>query len=154
MHHTISAAAPPALSPPPPGCAVRFLIADPDKDFRDSVSLILEAMDGGFVVCRASSAAEAGDWLAAHPFGWDVALIDADIAADPASGLRHCGRHVLTDQAVVVLHDGARAWSRSGIDPALACYDKQRDMDRIVTLCMQLRSRRNGHDAALRVDRG
>ena len=155
MHPHLSAAAPTALSPLPPGCALRFLIADPDRDFRDSVALIMGAMDGGFVVCRASNAVEAGEWLAVNPFGWDVALVDAEIADDPASGLRYCGRHVLTDQVVVVLRKGVGPLPRPDDEAAaLACYDKRRDLDRVVALCMQLRSRRTRGAAALDVAPG
>jgi DNA-binding NarL/FixJ family response regulator len=143
MHQTISAAAPTAFLPAPPRCAIRFLIADADKNFRDSAALIMSAMDGGSVVCRASNAIEAGEWLATNPFAWDVALVDAEIASDPASGLRYCGRHVLTGQVVVVLRDGARLLPHSVSEAAvLACYDKRRDMARIVALCIQLRDRR------------
>jgi DNA-binding NarL/FixJ family response regulator len=154
MEHANLAPAPAQFTSSHPGDAIRLFIAEPEQAVRDSLALVLGAMDGAYVVCGASNAVDAGQWLAAHPFGWDVALVDAGIAADAASGLRYCGRHALVEQTVVVLCDGAAPPTRFDADAALACYDKRRDLERILALCMQLRNAGRGRHQPLQLEHG
>jgi DNA-binding NarL/FixJ family response regulator len=154
MEYTNLSPAPAAFTSFHPDDALRLFIAEPEQAVRDSLALVLGAMDETYVVCRASSAADAGQWLAAHPFGWDVALVDAGIAADAASGLKYCGRHAWVEQTVVVLCDAATPSSRFNADAALACYDKRRDLERILALCMQLRNPGRGRHQLLQPEQG
>ena len=118
------------------------MIAEPEKDVRETLAFVLGAMDGARIVHSAATADDAERWLATHPDDWDVALVDAQLVDDVSPGLRKCGRQAPAEQTVIVLCDeySAQPPAPLSADLAHAWYDKRYDIDRIASLCMHLRN--------------
>lgn len=136
----------------PSPSAIRLLIAEPEKEVRESLAFVLGAMDGARVVHAAATADDVGRWLSFHPRDWDVALVDEQLVDDVTPRLRNRGGPGASDPAVLVLCDAAGASTAQrarAAEPSLGFYDKRRDIDRITSLCMHLRDAHGGSAGTL-----
>lgn len=99
------------------------------------------------VVEVAASAQQAGDWLAAHPDGWDLALVDLFLAKGHGfEVLRHCRARKPHQRAVVLSNytrDPVREHAaQAGAD---AVFDKAYEMEALVAYCQDLSQRMDAH---------
>ncbi|WP_299764843.1 response regulator [Ramlibacter sp.] len=116
-----------------------FLVED-NIVIQEQVRQTLEAVPGAQVVQVAASAQQAGDWLAAHPDDWDLALVDLFLAKGHGfEVLRHCRDRKPHQRAVVLSNytrDPVRAHAaQAGAD---AVFDKTFDMEALVAYCQEL----------------
>jgi DNA-binding NarL/FixJ family response regulator len=119
---------------------VKVFLVEDNAVIQEQVRQTLEAIPGAQVVHVAASAQQAGDWLAAHPDGWDLALVDLFLAKGHGfEVLRHCRARKPHQRAVVLSNytrDPVRAHAaQAGAD---AVFDKTFDMDALVAYCQEL----------------
>lgn len=117
-----------------------FLVED-NAVLQEQLRQILEAIPGTQVVQMAVSAQQAREWLAQHPDGWDLALVDLFLAKGHGfEVLRYCRDRKPHQRAVVLSNytrDPVRAHAaQAGAD---AVFDKTFDMDALVAYCQDLR---------------
>ncbi|HEY8359823.1 MAG TPA: response regulator [Ramlibacter sp.] len=119
---------------------MKVLLVEDNAMIQEQVRQTLEAIPGAEVVQVAVSAQQAGDWLAAHPDGWDLALVDLFLAKGHGFDvLRRCRDRKPHQRAVVLSNytrDPVRAHAaQAGAD---AVFDKTFDMDALVEYCEAL----------------
>ena len=118
-----------------------FVVEDNGKalqNLRDA----MDALPTVEIVDVAATAEEARAWLASHPDGWDVAVIDLFLAAGHGfEVLRHCRDRRPGQHAVVLSNytrDPVREHARlAGAD---AVFDKSFQLEDLVAWCGQVAS--------------
>lgn len=119
---------------------VKVFLVEDNAMLQEQVRHTLEAIPGAEVVQVAVTAQQAGDWLDAHPDGWDLALVDLFLAKGHGfEVLRRCRDRKPHQRAVVLSNytrDPVRAHAaQAGAD---AVFDKTFDMDALVAYCEDL----------------
>lgn len=119
---------------------VKVFLVEDNALIQEQVRQILEAIPGAEVVQVAATAQQAGDWLATHPDGWDLALVDLFLAKGHGfEVLRRCRERKPHQRAVVLSNytrDPVRAHAaQAGAD---AVFDKTFDMEALVAYCEAL----------------
>jgi CheY-like chemotaxis protein len=92
------------------------------------------------VVAIAATQRQASDWLAAHPDGWDLALVDLFLAEGHGfEVLRRC-RKVRPHQRAVVFSNYTRepVRERARETGADAVFDKSFELDALLEYCVDL----------------
>jgi len=120
--------------------SVKVLLVEDNAMIQEQVRQTLAAIPGAEVVEVAVSAQQAGEWLAAHPDDWDLALVDLFLAKGHGfEVLRRCRDRKPHQRAVVLSNytrDPVRAHAaQAGAD---AVFDKTFDMEALVAYCETL----------------
>lgn len=119
---------------------MRVLLVEDNPRIQEEMRRMIAAIPHAEVVTVAATERQATEWLAAHPEGWDLALVDLFLAEGHGfQVLRRC-RKVRPHQQAVVLsnytRDPVREHARhAGAD---AVFDKSFELDAVVEYCTQL----------------
>lgn len=121
--------------------ALRAYIVEDSPTIRENLIETLHELAQVEAVGLADTEREAKEWLAAHPDGWDVAVVDLFLrqgsglkVVEACKGRRH-------GQKVIVLSNHAtsdirRRCSRLGAD---AVFDKSTEIDALLDYCVKAR---------------
>lgn len=121
--------------------ALRAYIVEASPTIRENLIETLHELAQVEAVGLADTEREAKEWLAAHPDGWDVAVVDLFLrqgsglkVVEACKGRRH-------GQKVIVLSNHAtsdirRRCSRLGAD---AVFDKSTEIDALLDYCVKAR---------------
>jgi DNA-binding NarL/FixJ family response regulator len=118
---------------------MRVLLVEDNPRMQDEVRHIVAAIPGARLVAVAASQAQASGWLAAHPEGWDLALVDLFLGQGHGFQVLRACRKAHPQQRAVVLsnytRDPVREHARqAGAD---AVFDKSFEMDALVDYCRE-----------------
>jgi DNA-binding NarL/FixJ family response regulator len=121
--------------------ALRAYIVEDSPTIRDNLIETLQELAEVQAVGLADTEREGRDWLAAHPDGWDIAVVDLFLRQ--GSGLRvvEAARHRHPRQKVIVLSNHAtsdmrRRCAQLGAD---AVFDKSTEIDALLDYCVRTR---------------
>jgi DNA-binding NarL/FixJ family response regulator len=119
---------------------MRVFLVEDNPVMRAHVQEELASICGVKVVHAAACAEEAQQWLAAHPQGWDLALVDIFLASGHGfQVLRQCRDRSPYQRAVVLSNytrDPVREHARlAGAD---AVFDKSFEMEAMLEYCRGL----------------
>ena len=117
-----------------------FLVED-SAAMRAHLIDTLTSRAGVDVVGVAETESEAAGWLARHPSGWDIALIDLFLREGTGAGLIEMCRERAHGQSVLVMTNHARdaaLLERCRALGADAVYHKAMELDSLVARCISL----------------
>ncbi len=125
---------------------MKVLLVEDNPLVCEHVTHTLQAIPGARIVKVAGTEPQATEWLAAHPDGWDLALVDLFLAKGHGfDGRRRCRARQPGQRAVVLSNytrDPVRQYAReAGAD---AVFDKSFDMERLVDYLVQFSRSRAG----------
>ena len=136
---------------------MKVLLVEDDQLLAAQLGQLIQAMEGAELVHAVVNDQDACDWIAAHPEGWDLALVDVFLAAGHGfKVLRHCaGRS--PQQRVVLMSSYTREPMRQrALEAGADAYFDKTEPERLIDFCTDLlRSRRTAcaEDKADRSDR-
>ena len=118
---------------------IRIAIVEDDSILRAQLVDLLTESGQAHVVFEEASEQQAGAWLAQHPDGWDLAIVDVFIAEGNGLKLLAAHRIRLPHQRVVMLTGFATRETRMACRQlgADAVFDKLEEIDALVTYCVQ-----------------
>lgn len=116
---------------------MRVLLVEDNVRMHEELRRLMAAIPNAKLVAVATSQAQASDWLAAHPQGWDLAIVDLFLAQGHGfEVLRRCRKLSPQQRAVVLTNytrDPVREHARqAGAD---ALFDKSFELDALVAYC-------------------
>lgn len=118
---------------------MRVLLVEDNERIQDEMRRMIAAIPHAEVVAVAATQRQATDWLAAHPEGWDLALVDLFLAEGHGfEVLRRC-RRVHPHQRAAVLSNYTREPVRENAQQlgADAVFDKSFELDDVVAYCTE-----------------
>jgi DNA-binding NarL/FixJ family response regulator len=115
---------------------ITFLVED-NKTIRDNLVPALEDLVNGRVVGFAETETDALAWLAAHPDGWQLLIVDLFLKEGSGLGVLGGCKERKPSQRVVVLSNYVTADIRARCTAlgADAVFDKSRDLDAFIEYC-------------------
>jgi DNA-binding NarL/FixJ family response regulator len=115
---------------------ITFLVED-NKTIRDNLVPALEDLVNGRVVGFAETESDALAWLAAHPDGWQLLIVDLFLKEGSGLGVLGGCKERKPSQRVVVLSNYVTADIRARCTAlgADAVFDKSRDLDAFIEYC-------------------
>ena len=115
---------------------ITFLVED-NKTIRDNLVPALEDLVNGRVVGYAETETDALAWLAEHPDGWQLLIVDLFLKEGSGLGVLGSCRNRKPGQRVVVLSNYVTADIRTRCTAlgADAVFDKSRDLDAFIEYC-------------------
>lgn len=116
---------------------MRVLLVEDNARLQEEVRRMIATIPHAEVVAVASTQRQAADWLAAHPDGWDLALVDLFLAEGHGfEVLRRC-RKVRPHQRAVVFSNYTRdpVRERARDAGADAVFDKSFELDGLLDYC-------------------
>ncbi|HEX7868085.1 MAG TPA: response regulator [Variovorax sp.] len=115
---------------------ITFLVED-NKTIRDNLVPALEDLVNGRVVGFAETETEALAWLAEHPDGWQLLIVDLFLKEGSGLGVLGGCKDRKPSQRVVVLSNYVTADIRARCTAlgADAVFDKSRDLDAFIEYC-------------------
>lgn len=118
---------------------MRVLLIEDNERMRDEFRRMVTAIPDAEVVATAATAAQASQWLAANPEGWDLAVVDLFLGQGHGFQVLRSCRKVRRHQRAVVLsnytRDPVRDHARqAGAD---AVFDKSFEMEALVEYCRE-----------------
>lgn len=115
---------------------ITFLVED-NKTIRDNLVPALEDLVNGRVVGYAETEIDALAWLAEHPDGWQLLIVDLFLKEGSGLGVLGGCRNRKPGQRVVVLSNYVTADIRTRCTAlgADAVFDKSRDLDAFIEYC-------------------
>ncbi|RSZ37141.1 MULTISPECIES: response regulator [unclassified Variovorax] len=115
---------------------ITFLVED-NKTIRDNLVPALEDLVNGRVVGYAETETDALAWLAEHPDGWQLLIVDLFLKEGSGLGVLGGCRNRKPGQRVVVLSNYVTADIRTRCTAlgADAVFDKSRDLDAFIEYC-------------------
>jgi DNA-binding NarL/FixJ family response regulator len=119
---------------------MRVLLVEDNARIQDEVRRMIGAIPHAEVVAIAATQRQATEWLAAHPEGWDLALVDLFLAEGHGfEVLRRC-RKVRPHQRAVVFSNYTRepVRERARDTGADAVFDKSFELDALFDYCTEL----------------
>lgn len=119
---------------------MRVLLVEDNPRMQQELVRIVGAIPGAEVVAVAATQEQASEWLAAHPVGWDLAIVDLFLARGHGFAvLRSCRKLRRLQRAVVLSNytrDPVRERAReAGAD---AVFDKSFELDALMDYCGEL----------------
>lgn len=115
---------------------ITFLVED-NKTIRENLVPALEDLVNGRVVGFAETETDALAWLAAHPDGWQLLIVDLFLKEGSGLGVLGGCKIRKPGQRVVVLSNYVTADIRARCTAlgADAVFDKSRDLDAFIEYC-------------------
>jgi len=115
---------------------ITFLVED-NKTIRDNLVPALEDLVNGRVVGFAETESDALAWLAAHPDGWQLLIVDLFLKEGSGLGVLAGCKTRSAGQRVVVLSNYVTVDIRARCEAlgADAVFDKSRDLDAFIEYC-------------------
>lgn len=122
---------------------LRTYIVEDNATIRENLIGALEELASIESVGWAETESDARQWLAAHPGGWDLAVVDLFLKQGSGLGVLEACQGRETQRRVVVLSNYATADMRKRCEQlgADAVFDKSNEIDALVEYCIAL------HDA-------
>ena len=119
---------------------LKTYIVEDNATIRENLIGTLEELASVKALGWAEAEEEAKGWLAAHPGGWDLAIVDLFLKQGSGLGVLEACRGRAPGQRVVVLSNYATADMRKrciqlGAD---AVFDKSNEIDALLDYCVQL----------------
>lgn len=134
---------------PKPTVDIRTYLVEDNATIRENLVGTLEELASVQPLGWAETEKEATAWLAGHPDGWDLAIVDLFLKQGSGLGVLEACRRRADSQRVVVLSNYATPDMRKrcaelGAD---AVFDKSNEIDSLVEYCLQLASGGSGAPA-------
>ena len=126
---------------------LRVFLVEDSAAMRAHLIDTLTSRAGVEVVGVAETESEAAGWLAHHPGGWDIALIDLFLREGTGAGLIEMCRERAPGQTVIVITNHARdaaLLERCRAMGADAVYHKAIEIDSLVAHCISLAGQQSG----------
>ncbi|WP_186510705.1 response regulator [Caenimonas sedimenti] len=121
---------------------MRVVLVEDDRAMQQELARTVSALSGGRVVLVSEAARPAIEWLAEHPDGWDLAIVDMFLKEGHGFDvLRQCRRAMaLPHQKAVMLSNYARdqVGRYAHALGADRFFDKSFDLDELVAYCKSL----------------
>ncbi|MCZ2495766.1 response regulator [Xylophilus sp. Kf1] len=117
--------------------ALNIFLVEDNRIVRVALTDMLQETLDCHVVASAASEPEATRWLAEHPVGWDIAVIDLTLAQGNGLGVLASCRDRQPHQRAVVLtgHADPAIRARCAELAANAVFDKTTELDLLFAYC-------------------
>jgi two-component system OmpR family response regulator len=125
---------------PGPAVDIRTYIVEDNATIRENLVGTLEELASVLPLGWAETENEARGWLAQHPQGWDLAIVDLFLKQGSGLGvLEACAKRDRRQRVVVLSNyatpDMRKRCAQLGAD---AVFDKSNEIDSLVEYCLQL----------------
>ena len=129
--------------------SLRVLLIEDDERFRHALTYVLSEIAAVDAVVHAETEIDAMTWLASHPLGWDLAIVDLFLTQ--GSGLRvlaGCRVRQARQKVIVLTGSANKEMRRRCADlGADAVFDKALPMDELLAYCVAAGARLNTSEA-------
>jgi len=133
---------------------MKVLLVEDDHLLAAQLRQVIRAMDGAELVHAAENDQDACDWIAAHPGGWDLALVDVFLAAGHGfKVLRQCAGRAPRQRVVLMSSYTREPMRQRALEAGADAFFDKTDPERLIDFCIDLLKSHRTVAAEDKVDR-
>ncbi|MBB1600790.1 response regulator [Variovorax sp. UMC13] len=123
---------------------MKVLLVEDDHLLAAQLGQVIRAMEGAELVHAAVNDRDACDWIAAHPDGWDLALVDVFLAAGHGfKVLRQCADRSPRQRVVLMSSYTREPMRQRALEAGADAFFDKTEPERLIDFCIDLlKSRR------------